>query len=1158
MKKLMMVGAVVTMAMGAWAIEYADTVVYGTIRTAEKGNSVVGAIAIKDGKYVYVGDEQGAAAFIFDGVTEVIDHRGKGMVMPGCTDGHSHYALKFGLDNMKGGVMFALDDDKTNVLRKVEAAAKAAKAAGKKSLFGFGWNFVTLVQDQPTLAELDAATNGEDGGEKISMVVLDNGGHHAFCNTECLKRCGIIDGEGNVLVKEIEGGYLELDDNEYPTGYVEERAMGYLMRMGGIDYDELMDDEVEEISIRKTRDLLLSTGYTSALEGWSNILHSNKLYRAAKTLDENGELNLVFPMTYEVEPWQTNMTEQIDYLAALNETYRTRHVLPEYLKIFMDGVVETKTGAMLIPYKDDHEYYKSFWSTNRLADITRECNATGLTVHVHTMGDAAIRDTVTAYIMGGDGKHRNCLVHLRNVSTNEVNDFERIAENNIACSAGFTWHVAGKEAELLEMFLEKDYIEHAYPIKSFFDAGVKVSSHSDFPANAPCPQDPFGIMEVAVTGQRPDLPAEEKFKPHDTNELVTVEQVFEALTLNGAWQLGLENERGSIKVGKWADFVLADQDVFTCATTDIHKTKVVSTWFEGEKVYQAPRRICSEKRKLANHLYEIEYQWWDAARANDVAEELADFMEMIDWVMQICDYLFPYQIFDWYADASASALCTSCRNGNFIGRNFDWAYDDVDECVMRVPAAEGRLASVGVASWFFPKWMQDLFDVDEFLPELTMDGVNEKGVAINVNVVPAGDNGETTGTNFGAKRLCAGFAVRTVLDNATNAAHAVEILESRDIYSIKGLEFHWMISDATESYIVECVENELVVLKAKNARPKMANFYVSHSPNVAEYEVVSGNEELKASVHTPHAMGIERYARVSNGLERVESVAAMFTQMTNVWYKLKYLPGNEERYWSDLNGAPVPGGEKDQRFTAFDGAELSVVRSNAFKALQANYVAVTNYEDVYGFRTIDPKNDPTLTNQVVQTVHTSIYDLERRELTVCVQEDVGTIRMFNLFGELAQGNERNPWLVGTEGHEQEVMAWTNGTDTLVVAGSGAVGSAPWEEFAGGIIELQKDKGVTGLEGIMATLPALTGVNGLTFDELASVGMVGAAKAGFSTIAVEDGKACLGVMVCTNGDLTATTESWGKAKVEKAEVEDGDAILTIPATAEKGFMILKSR
>ncbi|MBQ0033630.1 MAG: amidohydrolase family protein, partial [bacterium] len=1135
---------------------YADTVVYGTIRTAEAADYVEGAIAIADGKYVYVGDEAGAAAFIEDGVTEIVDHRGKGMVMPGCTDGHSHYTMKLGLANMKGGVLFDMADDKTNVLKKVQAAADAAKAAGKTCIFGFGWSIVALrVEDPPTLQELDEASLG------LSMVIFAQGGHHAYCNTECLKRCKILSEDGKtVLIPKIDGGLLELDEKDYPTGFVDERVTGYLMRMGGINFDEIVDDEVAEASIRASQELLLSTGYTTALEGWSNILHPSKFYEAAHRMDTNGVLTLVFPMTYEVEPWQTNMTEQIDYLDSLNKTYGTSHVLPEYLKVFMDGCVESMTGAMITPYTVSPYEYKSFWSVDRLAEITANCNAKGLTVHTHVMGDAAVKETTDAYIQGGDGTHRNCMVHLRHV---RQEDYQRFADNNIACSAGFTWHVSSKEMDdLLKNFLDDEYIKHAYPMKSFFDAGVRVSSHSDFPANEPSPQDPFGIMQVALTGMVPN-PAEDD-KPFDTDELVTVEQVFQALTLNGAWQLGLENERGSIAVGKYADFVLADQDVFECEKTEIGKTKVVSTWFEGEKVYQVengskdcPWKIGAEdaedviaytnangrleisglgnmqdfessapwagdavteilvgegvesiganafagctglkvlvledeeppeladgtvledvqifvpagaeeayrtaevwsglaerifavySRKeedlVKGRLYEVEYRWWDAQGANEIAEFLAEFLNPNPRVSEE-DYLFPYQVLDWYEDIGAidaleewlenpSALCTSCRTGNFIGRNFDWAYDDVEECVMRVPAAERRFASIGIASRFFPEPWQTIFGVEDFLPELTMDGINEKGVAINVNVVPAGDNGATTGTNPNGERLCAGFAVRHVLDAATNAAHAVEILESKDIYSIPFLEFHWMISDSAESYIVECVSNKLVVLKAKDAQPKMANFYVSHSPSLCEYEVLT-NAELTANVHTPHAMGIERYARVSNGLDRVDSVDAMFTNMTNVWYKLKYLPGNEERYWSDLNGAPVPGGEDGQRFTAFDNTyELCVARSNAFEALQANYVAVTNYEAQYGDRAI--LYDDSLTNQVVHTVHTSLYDLKKRTLRVCVQEDCD--HTFDIWLDGVPGSRGNPWLVGATTNDT-VTAWTNGT-TLVVEGRGAM------------------------------------------------------------------------------------------------------------------------
>ena len=158
------------------------------------------------------------------------------------------------------------------------------------------------------------------------------------------------------------------------------------------------------------------------------------------------------------------------------------------------------------------------------------------------------------------------------------------------------------------------------------------------------------------------------------------------------------------------------------------------------------------------------------------------------------------------------------------------------------------------------------------------------------------------------------------------------------------------------------------------------------------------------------------------------------------------------------------------------------------------------------------------------------------------------------------GTEAEPWMVGATGHEVEVTAWTNGTAMLVIEGKGVADWAPWGPVAGGINELVKDKEVVGLDGIMASLPALTTVNGLTLGELAYAGMVGAAKAGFSAIAVDNGVAQLGVVVSTNGDLTAATESWGKAKVEDIDLDEktGEAILTIPAPADTGFFIVNPK
>ena len=123
--------------------------------------------------------------------------------------------------------------------------------------------------------------------------------------------------------------------------------------------------------------------------------------------------------------------------------------------------------------------------------------------------------------------------------------------------------------------------DKSYPFKSFFDNNIPVSIHSDYPALSGSPDEPFGIMEIAVTG----VLWSENGTPCWTEELVTREQALTALTINCAKQMFIENERGSISKGKYADFLLLNQDVLSCPVTEIHSTKPTATYFEGKKVF---------------------------------------------------------------------------------------------------------------------------------------------------------------------------------------------------------------------------------------------------------------------------------------------------------------------------------------------------------------------------------------------------------------------------------------------------------------------------------------------------------------------------------------------------------------------------------------------
>ena len=159
-----------------------------------------------------------------------------------------------------------------------------------------------------------------------------------------------------------------------------------------------------------------------------------------------------------------------------------------------------------------------------------------------------------------------------------------MADHNIYATAGMLWHdMPSGAADLLKPLVPEGMEDKSYPMKTYFDYGINVSSHSDFPALSGCPDDPFGIMEIAVTCVHPTV----KGDPWWYDEHLTREQALTALTINCAKQMFIEDERGSIKEGKYADFLLVDKDVLSCPADEIHTAKAQATYFEGKKVYSA-------------------------------------------------------------------------------------------------------------------------------------------------------------------------------------------------------------------------------------------------------------------------------------------------------------------------------------------------------------------------------------------------------------------------------------------------------------------------------------------------------------------------------------------------------------------------------------------
>jgi hypothetical protein len=266
--------------------------------------------------------------------------------------------------------------------------------------------------------------------------------------------------------------------------------------------------------------------------------------------------------------------------AADAKKFTSTRVKPNWIKLFMDGTVETGTGFVDPPYPDGHQGLPN-WDEEELTDMTRTANANGVTMHVHVMGNKGVTRIVNAFINGGQDEMRNTLVHVRNV---DAADYKRMADHNIYVTSGVLWHHAPDG--LIDAMREKGVVpvgqeDKSYPMKSYFDYGVNVTTHSDYPALVGSPDDPFGIMEIAVTG----VLAGENGEPYWSEELVTREQAINAMTINIAKQMFIENERGSVKEGKYADFLLVDKDVLSCPALEIHEAKPAATYFEGKKVF---------------------------------------------------------------------------------------------------------------------------------------------------------------------------------------------------------------------------------------------------------------------------------------------------------------------------------------------------------------------------------------------------------------------------------------------------------------------------------------------------------------------------------------------------------------------------------------------
>ena len=253
---------------GSSTSEKADLVVYGKIFTSERlrvgdgtsgmNSQVVEAFAVKDGKYIYVGDKAGAEAFVEEGKTEVVDYTDKGLVMPSCGNGHAHYSS--GIAIQTAGSIVGYEDDPEKFLKEiVPAAVKKARDTGSKAIYGFGWNWLVFQKNMPTRQQLDAICSD------IPIYYADEEGHKGLANSIMLVKAGIMKEDGTLLKKEIRGGEIGIGADGTPNGFLAEQAGTYVRSF--MDYEYVLSVDMAKANMSMIQEMLLSEGYTMYLDG---------------------------------------------------------------------------------------------------------------------------------------------------------------------------------------------------------------------------------------------------------------------------------------------------------------------------------------------------------------------------------------------------------------------------------------------------------------------------------------------------------------------------------------------------------------------------------------------------------------------------------------------------------------------------------------------------------------------------------------------------------------------------------------------------------------------------------------------------------------------------------------------------------------------------
>lgn len=549
---------------------HADIVLQnGVVYTVDQQRSQAEAVAVKGKDIIFVGSNSAAAEFVGP-KTEVIDLAGK-MVLPGFIDSHAHVSATINEDD---SVMLYHLDSAAGYVSAVKDFA--IKHPALSVIYGHGWNNEAFAPEGPLKEELDAVV----ADRPVSL--MSNDGHSIWVNSKALAMAGITQGTPCPP-----GGMIEINPaTGQPSGTVRETARDLVqnvlppytvaqLKTGIRDFMR----EAARVGITSVHDpMLLLPDSDGQLNGYGAARNSIPAFEG---LVENSELTCRVRGTILTDP--TKGDAQVPDLAAACAAQKHPLFQISGAKIFVDGVVEGGTAYLDEPYAHKPDFRgEPLWEQEDLNALCRAADRQNLQIHIHAIGDAAIRMSLDALAsarqQNGPRDSRHLITHLQIVAEADI---IRFADLDVVGVPQPFWHVKGEYFWGLEVkYLGRERAEKEYPMKSFMDAGVTLASASDYPVQVPSPP-LVGIMLGVLRCIPGDPDPNEILGPA---ERMTLPDMIASFTINGAYANFMEAETGSIEVGKKADLVVLERNLFDIPTAEIGDVNVLMTMFEGKAV----------------------------------------------------------------------------------------------------------------------------------------------------------------------------------------------------------------------------------------------------------------------------------------------------------------------------------------------------------------------------------------------------------------------------------------------------------------------------------------------------------------------------------------------------------------------------------------------